>query len=108
MHLFKPFVVPPLPEALRPVNPPHPDFEPVHPILGAMTSFVVRLASGELRGEFPDLVSANRHARALKANAVVYKITTDGEVPMSYSGPGGWSGQGHRKRAIFALKPRNA
>lgn len=52
--------------------------------------YVLRTQDGEFLHDVPDLVIANQLARALGVRVKVFKRTRDGEVLMSYSGPGKW------------------
>lgn len=52
--------------------------------------YVLRTRDGEFLHDVSDLVIANQLARALGVRVKVFKRTRDGEVLMSYSGPGKW------------------
>lgn len=52
--------------------------------------YVLRTRDGAFLHDVSDLVIANQLARALGVRVKVFKRTPDGEVLMSYSGPGKW------------------
>jgi len=52
--------------------------------------YVLRTRDGAFLHDVSDLVIANQLARALGVRVKVFKRTKDGEVLMSYSGPGKW------------------
>ena len=52
--------------------------------------YVLRTKDGTFLHDVCDLVVANQLARALGARIKVFKRTRDGEVLMSYHGPGKW------------------
>lgn len=52
--------------------------------------YILRTRDGQFLHEVSDLVIANQLARALGVRIKVFKRTRDGEVLMSYHGPGKW------------------
>ena len=61
----------------------------LQPVTGPR-DYVLRTRAGKFLHEVSDLVVANQLARALGVRVKVFKRTKDGEVLMSYSGPGKW------------------
>jgi hypothetical protein len=52
--------------------------------------YVLRTRAGMFLHDVSDLVIANQLARAMGVRVKVFKRTPEGEVLMSYSGPGKW------------------
>jgi len=61
----------------------------LQPVTGPR-DYVLRTRAGKFLHEVSDLVVANQLARSLGIRVKVFKRTPDGEVLMSYSGPGKW------------------
>ena len=61
----------------------------LQPVTGPR-DYVLRTRAGKFLHEVSDLVVANQLARSLGIRVKVFKRTKDGEVLMSYSGPGKW------------------
>jgi hypothetical protein len=67
------------------------------PRLYDVKTYVLRSPSGQIYGEEDDLIVANQKARLLRRKITVYRRGGEVEVPMSFSGPGGWTGSMRRE-----------
>jgi hypothetical protein len=72
------------------------------PRLHDVKKYVLRSPTGYLYGEEDDLIIANRKARLLRRKVTVYQRSGEVEVPMSFYGPGGWTGTMRREAVQVA------